>query len=82
MLFANALRSKHAHARILKVDTSKAEKLAGVKAVLTARDFAENRFGMFRDQPILADDKVRCFGDAVAVVAATSWDAVEVSASG
>ncbi len=77
MLFAKALRSKHAHARILKVDTSKAEKLAGVKAVLTARDFAENRFGMFRDQPILADDKVRYLGDAVAVVAATSWDAAE-----
>jgi len=77
MLFAKALRSKHAHARILKVDTSKAEKLAGVKAVLTARDFPENRFGMFRDQPILADDKVRCLGDAVAVVAATSWDAAE-----
>jgi CO/xanthine dehydrogenase Mo-binding subunit len=78
MLFAKALRSKHAHAKILKVDTSKADKLAGVKAVLTARDIANNRFGLtHKDQPVLADDKVRYLGDAVAVVAATSWEAAE-----
>jgi CO/xanthine dehydrogenase Mo-binding subunit len=78
MLFAKALRSKHAHARILSVDTSKAEKLAGVKAVLTAREIPYNRFGLtHKDQPILADDKVRYLGDAVAVVAATSWEAAE-----
>ena len=35
MLFAKILRSKHAHARILKIDTSKAEKVAGVKAIIT-----------------------------------------------
>ncbi len=78
MLYCKQLRSKYAHARILKVDTSAAEKLAGVKAAITAKDIPHNRFGLtYDDQPILADDKVRCFGDAVAAVAATSWEAAE-----
>ena len=78
MLYAKTLRSRHAHARILKIDTSAAEKLAGVKAVVTARDVPYNRFGLTHlDQPILADEKVRYFGDPVAAVAATSWEAAE-----
>jgi CO/xanthine dehydrogenase Mo-binding subunit len=78
MLVAKALRSKHAHAKILKIDTSKAEKLAGVMAVITAKDLPHNRFGLsHQDQPILADDKVRYLGDAVAAVAATSLEAAE-----
>jgi CO/xanthine dehydrogenase Mo-binding subunit len=78
MLWAKALRSKHAHARILNIDTSKAEKLAGVMAVITAKDIPHNRFGLsHQDQPILADDKVRYLGDAVAAVAATSLEAAE-----
>lgn len=78
MLHAKALRSKYAHAKVLRVDTSEAEKLAGVKSVITSKDFPHNRFGLtHQDQPILADDKVRCFGDAVAVVAATSREAAE-----
>jgi CO/xanthine dehydrogenase Mo-binding subunit len=77
-LCAKALRSQHAHARLLKVDVSKAEKLAGVKAVITSRDIPFDRFGLtHKDQPILADDKVRYRGDAVAVVAATSPEAAE-----
>ena len=44
MLHAKALRSNHAHAKVLKVDTSEAEKLAGVKAVITSKDFPHNRF--------------------------------------
>lgn len=78
MLYAKALRSKYAHAKILKIDTSRAEKLAGVKAVITAKDVPHNRFGMsHQDQPVLADDKVRYMGDAVAVVAATSLEAAQ-----
>ncbi|MGA2990622.1 MAG: molybdopterin cofactor-binding domain-containing protein [Candidatus Korobacteraceae bacterium] len=78
MLYAKALRSQHAHARIVKIDTSAAGKLAGVKAVITAKDVPHNRFGFtHQDQPILADEKVRYLGDAVAVVAATSWEAAE-----
>ncbi len=78
MLCAKALRSKHAHAKILNIDTSKAEQHPGVAAVITARDIPCNLFGLtHQDQPVLAGDKVRCFGDALAVVAATSWEAAE-----
>lgn len=78
MLVAKVLRSKYAHAKILQVDTSAAEKLPGVLAVLTAKDIPHNRFGFtHQDQPVLADDKVRYYGDAVAAVAAVSQDAAE-----
>ncbi|NSW83591.1 MAG: molybdopterin-dependent oxidoreductase [Syntrophothermus sp.] len=78
MLYAKALRSSYAHAKILQVDTSAAERLPGVKAVITAKDVPFNRFGFTHlDQPILADDKVRYRGDALAVVAAECWEAAE-----
>jgi CO/xanthine dehydrogenase Mo-binding subunit len=52
--------------------------MAGVKAVITAKDIPHNLWGLsHQDQPILAADKVRCYGDAVAAVAATSWEAAE-----
>ena len=72
------LRSKHAHAKVLKIDTSAAEKLAGVRAVITSKDVPHNRFGFtHQDQPLLVDEKVRHFGDAVAAVAAESWEAAQ-----
>jgi len=78
MLYARILRSQHAHAKILKIDTSEAERRAGVKAVITAKDVPHNRSGFtHQDQRVLADDKVRSFGDAVGAVAATSWEAAE-----
>ena len=78
MLYAKMLRSRHAHAKILKLDTSKAEQLAGVKAVITAIDCPNNRWGFtHQDQPVLVDDKVRFLGDAIAAVAATSWEAAQ-----
>jgi CO/xanthine dehydrogenase Mo-binding subunit len=78
MLHAKILRSKHVHAKILKLDTSKAEKLAGVKAIVTSKDVPHNRWGFtHQDQPVLVEDKVRFYGDAVAAVAATSWEAAE-----
>ena len=43
MLWAKVKRSPHAHARILKIDTSKAEKLKGVLAVVTGADFPTSR---------------------------------------
>lgn len=78
MLAAKVLRSAHAHARIVEIDTSRAMNHPDVKAVITAEDVPNNRFGFTHlDQPLLADDKVRYRGDAVAVVAATSSDAAE-----
>lgn len=74
MLHARVLRSPHPHARIVSIDTTRAESLPGVEAVLTAKDIPGiNRVGIIiPDQPVLCDDKVRQVGDPVALVAATS----------
>jgi xanthine dehydrogenase molybdenum-binding subunit len=75
-LFARTLRSPHAHARILSINTDKARALAGVQAVLTYKDVpGENLHGLvYRDWPVLCSDVVRYVGDAVAIVAAESED--------
>lgn len=71
MLHAKILRSPHAHARILKIDTSAAAALEGVRAVLTAEDCPDTRFGLdVADARILARGKVRYVGEEVAAVAA------------
>jgi CO/xanthine dehydrogenase Mo-binding subunit len=71
MIHGAVLRSEHAHARILSVDTSEAEAMPGVLATLTGKEFPVNNFGpTLQDQPVLADDVVRHMGDGVAAVAA------------
>ncbi len=72
MLHVQVLRSPHPHARILSIDTSEAEAMEGVEAVVTAADVpGEDGFGVFvHDQPVMARDKVRYVGEAVAAVAA------------
>jgi CO/xanthine dehydrogenase Mo-binding subunit len=72
MLWGHTLRSPHAHARILEIDTSAAVSMPGVHAVLTHADVpGEKTYGLeFADQPVLAGDRVRYYGEAVAVVAA------------
>jgi xanthine dehydrogenase molybdenum-binding subunit len=70
LLYGKVLRSPHAHALIRRIDKSKAERLTGVKAVLTQEDVPDWRGGTPRHLPIL-DRKVRYVGDAVALVAAT-----------
>ena len=79
MLYGKALRSAYAHALIKGIDYSRAQKVPGVVAILTARDIPGiNRYGLvYLDQPVLADDKVRCVGDAVALVVAESEKAAE-----
>jgi len=74
MLHAKVLRSPHAHALIRGIDTTRAETLPGVAAVVTAADIpGRNGFGILvKDQPFLAADKVRFMGEAVAAVAAVS----------
>jgi CO/xanthine dehydrogenase Mo-binding subunit/aerobic-type carbon monoxide dehydrogenase small subunit (CoxS/CutS family) len=74
MLHVQVLRSPHAHARITSIDTSAAEALDGVEGVITCADVpGEDGFGVFvNDQPIMARDKVRYVGEAVAAVAAES----------
>ncbi|SMB91881.1 2Fe-2S iron-sulfur cluster binding domain-containing protein [Thermanaeromonas toyohensis ToBE] len=79
MLYGKALRSAYAHALLKGIDYSRAQKIPGVVAILTARDIPGiNRYGLvYLDQPVLADDKVRCVGDAVALVVAESEKAAE-----
>jgi len=72
MLHARTLRAAYPHARIVRIDTSKAKALHGVAAVLTHEDVpGENIHGLvYDDWPVLAADKVRYMGDPVAIIAA------------
>ncbi len=83
MLHGKILRSPYPHARILSIDTSEAERLPGVRAVVTADDTIKQGWGAFvRDQLPLAAHKARYVGDEVAAVAAidqeTAQEAVEL----
>ncbi|MDA8333782.1 MAG: molybdopterin-dependent oxidoreductase [Peptococcaceae bacterium] len=81
LLYGKALRSAYPHAGIIGVDTAAAKAVPGVHAVLTARDIPGiNRFGLaIADQPVLAEDKVRMMGDAVALVAADTLEIAEAA---
>ena len=77
MLVGKVLRSPHPHAKILRIDTSRAEKLPGVKAVITGQDTYGEKWGVFRytqDQVFLPSDRVRYVGEEVAAVAAVDED--------
>jgi CO/xanthine dehydrogenase Mo-binding subunit len=82
-LFGHVLRSPHAHARLISIDTSRAEALPGVKAVMTSADLPDHDFAYVGPERvaqnfwhitrnIMARDKVLYEGHAVAAVAATS----------
>ena len=88
MLFAKVMRSQYASAKIESIDTSIAEKLPGVKAVLTARDVPKNetvaQFGRSSTERgfesiyrVLADRKVHYIGEPVALVAADTEETAE-----
>ncbi|MGD9057235.1 MAG: xanthine dehydrogenase family protein molybdopterin-binding subunit [Desulfobacterales bacterium] len=73
-LILKVLRSTKAHARVEKIEHGKAAVIEGVVRIFTAEDIpGENRTGIInKDQPLLADDKVRSIGEPVALVAAES----------
>jgi len=80
ILYGKVLRSPYPHARILNIDTSRAEQLLGVKAVVTGADTPRIRWGAkgIDDEPILCfDGKVRYAGEEVAAVAAIDEDLAE-----
>lgn len=72
MLWGATVRSPHAYARIVAIDTSRARAMPGVHAVLTHEDVrGEKLYGLeIADQPVLAFDFVRYWGEPVALVAA------------
>jgi CO/xanthine dehydrogenase Mo-binding subunit len=92
MLHGVVLRSPHAHARIVSIDTSAAEAVPGVKAIITGKDIAPNSakvmlggeaaldLGDMGDN-LLAHDKALYHGHAVAAVAATSIEAAREAAA-
>jgi CO/xanthine dehydrogenase Mo-binding subunit len=91
MLHGIVVRSPHAHARIVSIDTGDAERVAGVKAVITGKDIppttaklAIGEGGAFdlhdMSDNLLARDKVLYHGHAVAAVAATSLNAAREAA--
>ena len=77
MLFGKILYSHHPHAKILRIDTSAAEKLPGVKAVLTGYNTPTIKFGFYKDNTPLKANKVRSYRDEIAAVAATDPDIAE-----
>jgi CO/xanthine dehydrogenase Mo-binding subunit len=78
LLWAKILRSPHPHARIRRVDISKAENVRGVRAIITGEDVKGRLIGkQIRDMPVLCWDTVRFVGDRVAAVAAETVDAAE-----
>jgi len=83
MLHGKILRSPYPHAKILNIDASKAEKLIGVKAVVTGKDTPGRKQGIWRrfpelcDEEILCREKVRYIGDPVAAIAAIDEDTAE-----
>jgi aldehyde oxidoreductase len=81
MLHGKILWAAYPHAEILSVDTSEAEAVAGVALVVTAKDIpGKNQAGLvFRDQPAIAEDKVRYIGDSVAAVFAESPEIAEAA---
>ncbi|MBZ0299305.1 MAG: molybdopterin-dependent oxidoreductase [Anaerolineae bacterium] len=83
MLFARTLRSAYPHAVVLHIDTSRAQALPGVRAVLTAEDIpGENIHGLVHlDWPVMVGvgQKARYMGDAIAIVAADSQDIADAA---
>lgn len=75
MLYGKIFHSPYSHARIVRIDTTKAEKLSGVKAVVTSTDTPGVRCGRFiQDRPLLAIGEVKYRGEPLAAVAAIDED--------
>ncbi|MGA2392143.1 MAG: xanthine dehydrogenase family protein molybdopterin-binding subunit [Candidatus Lustribacter sp.] len=82
LLWAAFTTSPHAHAKIVRIDTTEARAVPGVRAVLTSTDIGPGKRSgrMLFDYPVLAYDKVIMIGDRVAAVAAETREAAEEAA--
>jgi len=77
LVHGKILRTRLPHARIVRLDTSRARALPGVLAVLTAEDVEQRPFGFAKDQLALKRGKVRCIRDEVAAVVAETPELAE-----
>lgn len=82
MAFVIAVRSKKHHALIKSVDAQKALDCPGCLGVFTSKDIpGKNRFGIInKDQQLLAEDKVRCIGDPIAIVVGETLEVAQKAA--
>jgi CO/xanthine dehydrogenase Mo-binding subunit len=79
-LWGRVLRSPLPHARIVRIDTTRAQHVPGIHAVLTGADVRGVRYGRrLFDVPVLAEDRVRFIGERVAAVAAEDRDAADAA---
>lgn len=77
-LHCDVFFSSRAHALIKRVDFTEALKMPGVVQIFTGHDFAHNLWGaIFRDQPILATDKVNYAGEGIAIIVAETREAAQ-----
>lgn len=84
MIFGALLQSPLAHARILSIDTTRAESLPGVKAIVTAKDAGLVKYGVSParyDETLFCHDKVRYVGDEIAAVAEIDLETAEKAIS-
>jgi CO/xanthine dehydrogenase Mo-binding subunit len=80
MLYGKVFRSAEPHARLVRLDTTRAAGLAGVRAVISAADVPDVRYGAaVKDEPVFASDVVRYVGQPVAAVAAVTLEAAEAA---
>jgi CO/xanthine dehydrogenase Mo-binding subunit len=78
MLHVKVLRSPYPHAKIIHIDTTNAERLPGVKCIITGEDVTENRYGsVVRDATVLAKGVVRAVGEPVVAIAAETIEFAE-----
>jgi CO/xanthine dehydrogenase Mo-binding subunit len=76
MLHGKVLRSREPHARLIRIDGRRAAGLAGVRAVITAADVPDVRYGgSVKDEEVFARERIRFAGQPLAAVAATSPEA-------
>jgi CO/xanthine dehydrogenase Mo-binding subunit len=80
MLYGKVFRSAEPHARLVRIDTARAAAMPGVRAVITAADTADVRYGAaVKDEPVFARDVVRYVGQPLAAVAAVTLEAAEAA---
>lgn len=79
MLYVHLVRSKEVHAKILRIDYVKALEMSGIETVITSEDVpGEDGFGVYyHDQPVLAKNKIRFYGEPVVAIVAETLEAAE-----